>query len=389
MNRSDISLKKRKPNDIGKISSSNIQLLSFNPFDFKNDSNLFYPYVKIRSSQKIIKHILFWTISSITLFYFISLVKPLDEALERTTINIVGFMALFYVSRFLVLTYYEEKQYKKWISFSLAIVTFTAIARTIIEVDIIGTTLFSEKTFSQLSFKLKFSLFGFYFVIGHIFFLFFTVYNISKIKSTLEFRLAKYKFQHAELKLRLLNTQLDPHFLFNTLNGIYAISILDNTKTPDLILKLSDILRFITQNSQLKRIPFATEVEQTKNFIELFHIRNDKPINIIFEVPDQLDNIYLIPMTLLTLVENAVKYGNLTNDSHENYIKIKITTNRSSIDISVTNSFNRNTVNEKGTGLGNKTLRERLELEYPGKYQFSVTETKKHFTADLKILFNE
>lgn len=298
-------------------------------------------------------------------------------------------MALFYVSRFLVLTYYEEKQYKKWISFSVAIVTFTAIARTIIEVDIIGTTLFSEKTFSQLSFKLKFSQFGFYFVIGHIFFLFFTVYNISKIKSTLEFRLAKYKFQHAELKLRLLNTQLDPHFLFNTLNGIYAISILDNTKTPDLILKLSDILRFITQNSQLKRIPFATEVEQTKNFIELFNIRNDKPINIIFEVPDQLDNIYLIPMTLLTLVENAVKYGNLTNDSHENYIKIKITTNRSSIDISVTNSFNRNTVNEKGTGLGNKTLRERLELEYPGKYQFSVTETKKHFTADLKILFNE
>jgi len=361
-----------------------LTFLTFNP-----KANYFYYYFKTGSMQKTAKHLFFWIISSIILFYFISLVKPIEESIERTIINIISFIILFYISRLLVFTYYEKKQFKKWAFWGISIVTVMAIIRTIIEVDIIGTTLFSEKTFSQLSLKIKFAQFGFYFVIGHIFFLFFTVYNISKMKSTLEFRLAKYKLQHAELKLKLLNTQLDPHFLFNTLNSIYAISILDNTKTPDLILKLSDILRFITQNSQLKRIPFALEVEQTKNFLDLFRIRNDKPINIHIEIPDQLDTIYLIPMTLLPLVENAVKYGNITNDDNENFIKIKVKNTQNRIFITVTNSFNRNSSSKKSTGLGNKTLRERLELEYPGKYQFSVTETKKHFTADLKILFNE
>lgn len=187
LNRSDIWLKKRKTSEIGKISSFNIRSLSLNPFALKPDSTLFYPYVNIRASQKIVKHLLFWIISSITLFYFISLVKPLGEAIERTIINITGFMSLFYTSRSLVFNYYEEKQYKKWIGFSVVIVTFTVILRTIIEVDIIGTTLFSDKTFNQLSLKLKIAQFGFFFVIGHIFFLFLPSTISVKLKAPWNF----------------------------------------------------------------------------------------------------------------------------------------------------------------------------------------------------------
>ena len=191
---------------------------------------------------------------------------------------------MFYSSKFLVSNYYEKKQNKKLITLSLTITTLLVLVRTYVEVEIIGTTLFSEKPFILLSSKLKFSQFIFFLVTGWLFMLFFNAYNISKIKSTLEQRLASYKLQHTELKLRLLNAQLDPHFLFNTLNSIYALSILDSKKTPELILKLSEILRFITSNSQMKRIPFTLEVEQTKNYLELFRLKNVHPINISTEM---------------------------------------------------------------------------------------------------------
>lgn len=388
LNRNDISLNKRELNELQHISSLSSNL-SFNPLKLKNKSNLFYPFVKINKSQKLVKHLLFWTVTSIILLYFLSLVKPFDEAILRTGTNTFSFIILFYLSRFLILEYYETKQYKKWIILSILTTTFLALARTIVEVELIGTTLFSEKPFLVLSSKLKFAQFVFYLVIGHIFFLFFTVYNISKIKSTLEQRLAKYKLQHTELKLRLLNAQLDPHFLFNTLNCIYAISILDSKKTPDLILKLSDILRFITLNSQMKRIPFTLEVEQTKNYLELFRLKNDKPINVYTEIDENLSNVHLIPMTLLTLVENAVKYGNLANESIESFVSIKIKKKNGAIFITVINSYNRNISFEKSTGSGNTTLRERLELEYSGKYEFTITEAKSHYTAELKIVLDE
>ena len=380
-------LNKQTVSTLQKVFSGPGSELSFNPLDYKKSTNLYYPYTQISTTQKIVKHILFWTISFVTLLYFVSLVKPFSESVERTSINIIGFMFLFYTSKRLVFTYYEDKQYRKWIGLSILATSLAAVVRTITEVNIIGTTLFSKKPFIELSDDLKLAQFGFYFVIGHIFFLFFTVYNISKIKSTLEFRLSKYKLQHAELKLRLLNAQLDPHFLFNTLNSIYAISILDNRKTPDLILKLSDILRFITQNSQQKRIPLTVEIEQTKNFLELFRLRNDNPINAYLEIADDLNDIQLIPMTLLTLVENAVKYGNLTTNNDDCFINISVRKEEPYVCLSVINSYNRNITDQQSTGLGNKILRERLEMEYPGNYQFRVTDKKNRFTAELKIRY--
>lgn len=357
--------------------------LSFNPF--ADSRSKFYPFVKINLVQKVIKHVLFWSVVFFTLLYLLLYIKPFEESIVRDIVNLAGFIALFYSSRFFVYVFYEKKKYKKWIVFSLLATSLLVLLRTLTEIYVIGTTLFSEMPFSKLPLKLQFGQFVFYFILGHVFFLLFTFYNISKIRSTLEQRLAKFKLQHTELQLKMLNAQLDPHFLFNTLNSIYAISILDSKKTPELILKLSEILRFITQNSQSKRIHLLLEIEQTHNFLELFKLRNDAPVNIFIDVTDDLSDVRIMPMTLLTLVENAMKYGNLMSEKKECFIKILVKRDNDDIHMIVINTYDKNIINTKSTGLGNKILRQRLELEYPNRHCFVTTEENKCFKADLKI----
>ncbi len=357
--------------------------LSFNPFADRRSK--FYPFVKINFIQKILKHLIFWSVVFLILLYLLLYIKPFEESLIRDIVNLAGFIVLFYTSRFFVYIFYEQKKYKKWIVFSLLSTSLLVVIRTFTEIYIIGTTLFSDTPFTKLSLKLQFGQFVFYFILGHIFFLLFTFYNISKIRSTLEHRLAKFKLQHTELQLKMLNAQLDPHFLFNTLNSIYAISILDSKKTPNLILKLSEILRFITQNSQLKRIQLLLEIEQTQNFLELFKLRNDTPVNIFMDVADDLSDIRIMPMTLLSLVENAMKYGNLMSEKKECFIEIFVKRNNDEIHMIVINTYDKSIINTKSTGLGNKILRQRLEFEYPNRHRFVTTEENKCFKADLKI----
>lgn len=369
--------------DSQELLSQQNTMLTFNPFAKKQNS--YYPFVKINLLQKIVKHIAFWGIAFAVILYLLLYVKPFTESLERDIVNLLAFMLLFYSSRYFVYAYYERKDYTKWLLWGFLTTSVLAIARTTVEVFVIGTTLFSSLPFAKLPQKLQFAQFTFYFILGHIFFMLFTFYNISKRRSTLEHRLNKFKLKHTELQLKTLNAQLDPHFLFNTLNSIYAISILDPEKTPELILKLSETLRFITQNSQLKRIPLLLEVEQTRNFLELFKLRNDVPVNISMDVSEGLAGIDVMPMTLLPLVENAMKYGNLMSEKKGCFVKITVNKKKEQVQIEVVNSYDKAITKENSNGLGNRILRQRLELEYPKTHQFITSEENKCFKAELKI----
>ena len=184
-------------------------------------------------------------------------------------------------------------------------------------------------------------------------------YSISqqlRVKSQL---LIKEKL---ETELNFLKAQINPHFLFNTLNNIYALARKKSDETPNVVVKLSKLLRFVLYESQQKKITLAKEIQFLKDYIELEKIRYDTRLEIKFNW--QIDDLetYLAPLILIPLIENAFKHGASETTSNA-FIHINLALNNGLLSFSVQNSFEYE--NKTSDGIGLKNLRRQLELLYP------------------------
>jgi len=176
-------------------------------------------------------------------------------------------------------------------------------------------------------------------------------------------------------------SQLNPHFLFNTLNLIFNKVNSISPQVGDIIMMLSEIMRFsITPLSQGK-IKLSDEVEHIRLFIKLNQLRFNDKLALVFEVRGDDENLLINPLLLITLVENVFKYGDLYNETNPASIIIDI--NDGVLNFSTKNLVNKRKVTSHGIGLSNIT--ERLKSYYPNQYQFTYTEDNSTFYLNLKI----
>ncbi|PQJ80118.1 sensor histidine kinase [Polaribacter porphyrae] len=206
-------------------------------------------------------------------------------------------------------------------------------------------------------------------------------------------KLAKDSFvrrqQEKEAELKLLKAQLNPHFLFNTLNNLYGLSVIKSDKLPDLMLKLSDLLRYSLYETAAVLVPMEKEITYLKNYISLEKIRLEDKTDINFKASGNFSNLKIAPMLFIVFVENAFKHlGNLENEqskvlvniSEEND-KIKFTC-KNTIDIIDEQHHNL----EKGkSGIGLVNAKKRLELLYTDKYQLKIDKTDDLYCVNLTL----
>ena len=195
----------------------------------------------------------------------------------------------------------------------------------------------------------------------------------------------KINTQQTLAELSLLKSQISPHFLFNVLNSLYALSLKKSEETPDVILKLSDILRYSLYESQEKEISINKEIQILKTYIDIEKLRISENANIIFHHDEIKDSVKIAPMLLLPLIENAFKHG--TDSTIEtSYIKAKLSCNEKSLIFNCENSFKESSQKEVG-GIGIENIRKRLQLLYPSKHQFEIKKDKDVFKIILEIKF--
>jgi two-component system LytT family sensor kinase len=177
--------------------------------------------------------------------------------------------------------------------------------------------------------------------------------------------------------------QIHPHFLFNTLNTIYGFALKQSKQTPEIILKLSNLLDYILYQVNKPRVSLKEEVLHIKEYIELEKIRFQDTLKVIF-VSDEIDeNIQIAPMLLIPFVENSFKHGTL--DEGFLRIEIKISAVENQLNFSIKNSFmDDEEISEKG-GIGLENIRKRLELHYKENYELDIRKTEKWFMVDLSI----
>ncbi|WP_242084540.1 sensor histidine kinase [Aestuariivivens sediminis] len=199
----------------------------------------------------------------------------------------------------------------------------------------------------------------------------------------------KLRNQQIETQLALLRSQINPHFLFNSLNVIYSLAIENKAETKHAIVQLSDILRYVIYDSGIERVAIKEEVTLLKNYIEFHQFRHRQADNIKFHCSIDDENYQIHPMLMLPLLENSFKYG-LKSDIENPYIHINLTLKNKNFIFSIENNYSEiHMENNNHSGVGIENIRKNLGIVYPKEHQFEIDKTEDVFRVTLKLFTNE
>lgn len=189
-------------------------------------------------------------------------------------------------------------------------------------------------------------------------------------------------------ELKFLKSQINPHFLFNSLNNIYALSIIDATKAQESILYLSEMLRYVLYDCEKPVVAIEKEVAYIEDYIQLFVLKSSKKYAITTSFTIDDPKLQIAPMLLIPFVENAFKHSNIQN-IEEGFISINLHSNKDSLVFVIENSFKKGTANKDEVGgIGIRNVKKRLSLLYPDSSEIAIVDNNDIFKVELKMKVN-
>lgn len=194
-------------------------------------------------------------------------------------------------------------------------------------------------------------------------------------------RLLQVENEKKELELKELNLQLNPHFLFNALNNIYAHLLISSNNGKELILKLGELMRYILDSSKKKLVPVQDEISFIENYLAFSKERLGMRCDIQYTKTDESRQAYIVPLILFTFIENAFKHG--TKDLERVTITITLNINDSRLKLYVSNPVTES--HESSTNIGLTNTRRRLDILYPGSYTLDIKTSNGIYIAALEI----
>lgn len=206
--------------------------------------------------------------------------------------------------------------------------------------------------------------------------------TLSKNKE-LQNKILETQLQLKEQELHYLKMQIHPHFLFNTLNTIYGFALKRSVQTPEIILKLSNLLDYILYQVNKPSVSLKEEILHIKEYIELEKIRFKDTLKVIFVSDEIEEKIQIAPMLLIPFVENAFKHGTLVDGFLQ--IEVKASVQNNTLNFSTRNSSDKTKKEENNGGIGLKNIHKRLELNYQGNYVLNMERKGKWFLTELII----
>lgn len=327
--------------------------------------------------NRILQHILFWSLSFLILLNILKVsaeVKVID--LIYTAIFHIPIMAVVYLNLRLLFPYFLEKG--KYIQYSFYVLAAIALGA--------GFYLILFDKWIDYIFE------GYYFIAYYSFWDI-TLYLIAYLFTTGLLHMARGWFQLQEIEternraeLKALRSQINPHFLFNSLNSIYSLARKESKEVPEKIVQLSDLLRHIIYDSDQDFIPLEKELEMIRNYIALQNLRTGKKNKIELELRGDVAGKKIAPMIILPFVENSFKHG-LKGVIENAFVHIKIEIEKNELQLNIVNSkgsaIEPSKIHKGGIGIEN--VKKRLELMYPARYNLQIKENEDTFEVNLKL----
>ena len=341
----------------------------------------------MKSRYKILIHVLFWIYMLNQAFFPVFLNKIDTKLLEdyiylkdifiTMLLNIFVFYAVYFViPNFLSLR-------RKWYVFPFVILLAIALSAVRLPIEIAYWKYIVKMSASQLQFQYEW-IWATLKVTVII-----SIYAMLIRFSIDWFESQKYKDElikdRQASEIALLRSQVNPHFLFNTLNNIYSLVYSKSDEAPDAVMKLSSIMRYMLYDSNTDRVAVIKEVEYLNSFIELQQLRITQKGFVEIKVTGSMENRTIAPMLLIPFVENAFKHGDKT---HQPGIIIHLNLESDTLFFTVTNylKINGQVSSEDSGGFGLNNIKRRLGLLYPDKHNLKITTTGDIYKIELKIL---
>jgi LytS/YehU family sensor histidine kinase len=190
--------------------------------------------------------------------------------------------------------------------------------------------------------------------------------------------------QRSEAELQNLNNQLNPHFLFNTLNNIYSLIAINGEQAQEAVHELSRLLRYMLYDSTNEYVTLRKDVDFLRDYVELMRIRMPEHVELKTEIHIGQPDALIAPLLFISLIENAFKHG--VSNSKPSFIHIVLTTDEKQINCTIRNSyFPKDEKDKSGSGIGLVNLKKRLDLLYPGNYQLTCLQSDETYSSTLII----
>lgn len=186
-----------------------------------------------------------------------------------------------------------------------------------------------------------------------------------------------------QAELKYLKAQINPHFLFNTLNNLYALTLKKSDDAPEMVLKLSEMMRYMLHDSNERRVPLAAEISYIKNYIDLQRIRQLDRTEIRFSLNQEPNGQLIAPLLLIPFLENSFKHGN--TGLEPSWIHIEIQLQSTQMLFTISNSKPKVPQKTINHGIGLANVQSRLELLYPGKHQLTIDNAADTYLTQLKL----
>ncbi|MDI1256665.1 MAG: histidine kinase [Flavobacterium sp.] len=346
---------------------------------------------KAKNSKRIILlHIFLW------IFFICCGIIPLLQNRYQFGIDFFvewfSYILLFYLNYiYLTSKLLFKKEYALYFAILLFVVLFFTVSRLLFFVtdfqEVIGPKIYDHLGNKIILKKMLLKNAPFIFKIG-LSFPYLIIIFISLILKTLsEYYIQQKNELIAEndrknAELRYLRKQINPHFLFNSLNAIYALANKKSDLVTDAIVTLSELMRYMLYETDSKSVLLEKEINYIKNYIELQKLRLNDIENIHINIQGNTQNKYIEPLLLISFIENAFKFG--TDYKGATRVRIKIVIKDNDLDFLVENRIEKKNVNTKNSGIGISNIENRLKLLYPDSHTLIISEEDNTY----KVLLN-
>jgi two-component system, LytTR family, sensor kinase len=329
--------------------------------------------------KKIVVHVFVWVAILVINLTFIGGRNPVAGLFELICVAL--YAAVFYTNvLWLFPEYYESKRYR------YIFIAVVLIALSLFIIGRLNDFLFDRhdsRHHERIDWFQKIMQFR------HILWLLLvllagTVYSIQKMLNNQIARHKEMMEEKLQTELQLLKAQINPHFLFNALNNIYALTYMKSEKAPESVLRLSEMLRYVIEDCSEESVLLSHEISYISSFIDFYKMKNPGERNIRFTHEIQNTECHISPMLFIPFIENSFKYSRIEEDK-AGYIHISLHESSFKIKFNIRNSVFKERAILAGSGKGIANVRQRLEIIYPGKYVLSLVPAERDYEVNLEI----
>ncbi len=300
-------------------------------------------------------------------------------AFKVTFIKVAELALMIYITNYVLIPQLLYR--KKYVWFAIIFVVMVS-GSSVIKMNILGRLLNNPLLYNW-SANLKKSLYDN--IIPH----FFLVIAGAAVKLMLDYgklqkRMVETAKEKAEAELNFLKSQINPHFIFNSLNSVYFLINKENAEARGALHKFSEMLRYQLYEVNDDKIPVEKEIHYLKDYMDLQQLRKDEKYAVQFNCAPDVKGFSIEPLLLIPFVENAFKHISHYS-GRSNFVKVDLLRANGAFIFSVTNSKDQQQTTERHGGIGLSNVKRRLELLYPGKHELKIDETENNFNVQLNL----